>query len=211
MMVVIEGIDGCGKDTVADAVAKALGAERLNFPNDKGFTGPMIRQYLRRDWAVAPVVYRSNTGETETAPIPEPHLSALAFQALQVTNRMEVMPMLRSAVSGPGNLVLARYWQSAWVYGQLDGLPAEFLEAVHADMAKAQVNILLDIDAGTAMERREKRDGALPPERYEGKLELLNRTAFLYRRLWAKNMDWFVVDATRPIADVVADALKAVA
>lgn len=206
MLIVIEGADGVGKDTVANILAKHLGAERLNFPNDKGVTGPMIREYLARRWRVEarnPDSGLKNKAECGL-------LGALAFQGLQVTNRMEVMPQLLEASVGLGDLVLARYWQSAWVYGQLDGLDPEFLIQVHRAMARAQVNLLLDCDAEVCLERRATRDGALAPERYEGKLESTKRIVDLYRELWARPDvttfgQWVKVDAARPLHEVVAD------
>lgn len=201
MIIVVDGYDGSGKDTVANAIAKEIGASRLNFPCDEAFTGPMIRSYLRDAWEVD-CSFRDGD---------KYKLSALAFQALQVTNRMELMPRLRAAENGKEKIVLARYWQSAWVYGQLDGLPRDFLERVHKDMAQPIISILLDASPETCLARRQARDGALAPERYEGKLELARKAIDLYRELWSSNyaMDfggyWATVDAEQPIELVLKD------
>ena len=203
MIICIEGADGCGKTSVAEAVAKALGCDVIPFPNDdEPMTGPMIREYLQKKWEVAGV-------NGWTAP---PLLSALAFQCVQVANRMALMPMLRAAKRDGRNLVLARYWQSGWVYGQLDGLPAVWLHGVHATMVQPDLNVLLDAPAEACMERRAARDGALAPERYEGKLDFTRRVVELYRELWrgfAPLDSWRVVDASRPFADVIADVIEA--
>ena len=140
------------------------------------------------------------------------HASALAFQALQIANRMELMPRLRAAQRSGSNLVLARYWQSGWVYGQLDGLPAAWLHGAHADMVQPDLNVLLNAPAEACMERRASRDGALAPERYEGKLDFTRKVVDLYRDLWrgfAPLDSWRVIDALRPFADVVADIVEA--
>ena len=204
MIVAICGADGCGKTTVAEAVAKALDCEVIAFPNDAAFTGPAIRAYLRREWSVR--LPGGTTGDYA-----ETHTGALAFQALQIANRMELMPRLRRAKEHGYNLVLARYWQSAWVYGQLDGLPAEWLEWVHSEMVQPHVSILLDAPAEECMRRRAARDGTSAPERYEGKLDFTRRVVELYRALWAKDPGaaWRVVDATQSFANVVADAVEA--
>ncbi|HSC13513.1 MAG TPA: hypothetical protein VLI71_00245, partial [Gammaproteobacteria bacterium] len=147
---------------------------------------------------------------------------ALAFQALQVANRMELMPRLveAAALSQTGrdghDLVLCRYWQSAWVYGQLDGLPAEFLERVHSAMVQPDVNVLLDASPETCMARRERRDGAGKAERYEGRLDRTRKIVELYRALWHREAPfkrsgrWVVIEAEQPIEGVIRDVLTAI-
>jgi dTMP kinase len=207
MLIVVEGIDGCGKTTVAQTIARYLKCDCLHFPNDDGVTGPMIRDYLARRWQVK---YASATHD-ELA-------SALTFQTLQVANRMEIMKRLRAAsheesLSGR-HLVLARYWQSGWVYGQLDGLDRKFLTDVNECMVQAQTNILLDVDANTAMARRAFRDGDKKPERYEERIELQSRAAELYLDLWDQHEndnDWSVVNASDSLPNVLADAIRLMA
>lgn len=213
MIICLEGPDGCGKTSIALAVAKRLGAEVITFPNDDAFTGPTIRSYLRKRWEV----WEQPTGTPNQMRV-STEIGALAFQALQIANRMELMPRLASAsLQGKSDLVLARYWQSAWVYGQLDGLPTAWLEQVHESMIQPDFNILLDLDAEQCMKRRAARDGALPPERYEGKLDFTKKVVELYRQLWnAKRAEsnyaqptplWLVVDASKPFEQVVDNAM----
>jgi len=218
MLVAIEGYDGSGKGVVASALSKILDCESIHFPNDEGYTGVMIRDYLSGRWEIA----------SEDSNAKDLHRGALAFQSLQVANRMEVMPKIRSAK----NLVLDRYWQSGVVYGKLDGLDPEWLHAVHEDMVKADVNILLDLDASAALERQSSR--GQDPERYEAKLEVGERVVALYRDLWddyvncycypaprsgaiasdAKEVPsaqtWVVIDASQDVGSVIADAIIAV-
>ena len=203
MLIVIEGIDGCGKSTVAGELALSLKGEVISFPNDKGYTGPMIREYLRGEWHVTSV-------KTRWPEMPEECVwaggGALALQCMQIANRMEVMPQL---VQASGNkwkhLVLARYWQSGWVYGQFDGLSEKFLTEVHRSMAPADLNILLELPPEEAMRRREARDGKKPPEIYESKLESLTKAAELYRRLWdsRSGINWKSVNAGESLNYVI--------
>lgn len=211
---VFEGGDGCGKDSVANAVAEKIGARRLNFPNDNGYTGPAIRSYLRREWAVCKP-YNEGAGVVDS------HLSALAFQALQLSNRMEVMDILaQSEGSATRHHVLVRYLASGLVYGQLDGLPLEWLISIHRTVVRPQIHFLLDVSPEEVMRRRAARDGVLTPERYEGKLDLTKKVVELYRELWANPpkmhfegaeykdySQWIVLDAMRPLNEVIQEAL----
>ena len=208
MLIAIEGCDGAGKSTVAAELAKRLNGSVISFPNDAGVTGPMIRAYLRKEWSIA-----RSLSELKLAkgwPKGVEHSSALAFQVLQITNRMEVMDQLQVATTRKPDIVLARYWQSAWVYGQLDGLDPDWLRGLRQTMAQPTLNILLDLDPIVALKRRADRDGKLPPERYEGKLEFTAKVADLYRTLWAQERKdyWFVVDANQAFEKVCGDCWK---
>lgn len=204
MLIVIEGADGCGKTSVASAIAERYSARLIQFPNDLSVTGPMIRAYLKKEWWV------------ERGTVHDSQMGALAFQALQVMNRMEVMSLLLDASLSDEEaprVVLARYWQSGWVYGQLDGLDAAFLEKVHETMAEPDLNILLNLSPEESMRRRAARDGALPPERYEGRLDFTKRVVDLYKRLWGEHEHssrWRVVDAMQPLDSVIENCIAEV-
>jgi len=208
MLIAIEGCDGAGKSTVAAELAKRLNGSVISFPNDAGVTGPMIRSYLKSNWKV-----HFDNGGGVWCGKSEPWMlksDALAFQALQIANRMEVMDRLQIATTRKPDIVLARYWQSAWVYGQLDGLDPDWLRMVHQTMAQPTLNILLDLDPIVALQRRADRDGKLPPERYEGKLSVTTKVANLYRTLWEQERKdyWFVVDANQAFEKVCGDCWK---
>lgn len=198
MLFAVEGLDGCGKSSVAEALAKRLGGRVLSFPNGAGYTGEAIRSYLRGEWAVRRHPEEDGYGV-------DPHLSALVSQSLFLANRMEVMPQLQGAATEASHIVLSRYWQSGWVYGTLDGLSPAWLAEVHKGVAQPQINFLLDVTPETAMKRRAARDGALPPERFERKLEQYQRAAGLYRCLWSAHPDvaWPQIDAERPLDQVI--------
>jgi thymidylate kinase len=191
----VEGADGCGKTTVAKAIANYLSCRLLHFPDDEAVTGPMIREYLKNEWSIA--CEKRNRLR-----------SALAFQALQVANRMEHMTDLERCADHPTrHIVLARYWQSGWVYGQLDGLDGEWLRRMHKTMAEPDLSILLDIEPKTSMDRRAARDGELPPERYEGKVEFTTKVVQLYRDLWPTTSG-VIVDANDTLRNVKLECLR---
>jgi dTMP kinase len=203
MLVVIEGADGVGKTEVARTVANALGADVIQFPNDDGVTGPLIRDYLHGRWWVERKPMTHDAGA-----------SALAFQSLMVVNRLEVMPWLRRAsfeYPECPKVVCVRYWQSGWVYGQLDGLDPDFLLRIHQEMVEPHINILLDAPAELCIERQKAREDR-QAQRYESKLDFTRKVVDLYRELWGNRVvagePWVLVDATKPMLDVVTDIIK---
>ena len=215
MLIVIEGVDGCGKTTVAEEVAKFLRAPLLPFPNDDSVTGGWIRSYLRGGWEV-----RQDGRHAQ-------NVSALAFQALQTVNRLEYGLELQQAEGAQTiHRVAVRYWQSGWVYGQLDGLSAVWLADIHAALPRADLNILLDVDADISLERVASRGVEL--ERYEGDLAKTQKVVNLYRELWALSSSrqsfttpkhvWARVSAMQPVElvcrgvlDLVRNRLSALA
>lgn len=214
MIIVVEGFDGCGKDSVADALALSLGAARLNFPDDASpHTGEIIRSYLRREWSVQarPALPDPAYG---FAPQTDLKFGALALQALCLANRLEHQGRLVAAAGDfRDHLVLARYWPSGWVYGQLDGLDRGWIEKTNEAFPDADLYLLLDVPAEVCLERRAARDGkVIAPERYEGKLDLARRAVDLYRELWDVNKgwdpSWVKLDATRPLEQVIGDAIR---
>lgn len=206
MNIVVEGFDGCGKDTVAKLVAQHIGGKVVTFPHDAALTGPAIRSYLRKEWSTIREAVAS-----DGSPIVEEdkQLSALLFQCAHMTNKLELTPALMQTARSPTmHAVLSRYHASAWVYGQLDGLPAPFLELVHVCLAPAAAWLLLDAPADVLLARQQGRDGAKAPDRYEGQRALCERGVALYRELWQRRPwqgAWHVVDATQPVGSVFKD------
>lgn len=203
-LVVLEGPDGCGKSSVAQALADKLEGYSMDFPYADTYTGAHIRAYLRRDWKVFQVAGDIPGGSGDE------HLSALTFQALMLANRMECVPMMRRMLT-EGDIFAARYWQSGWVYGGLDGLDPKWLTTVHRALPQPVLNILLDLPVEETLRRRAARDGKLPPERYEIEAkaaEIRKR----YRALWVGHPGgsgiWEVVDASQPFDVVVAECYR---
>lgn len=204
MLIVFEGVDGCGKTTAVRAAAEALGrCATIHFPDDTARTGPAIRSYLNRAWRCGSFSAEGFDG------IVSDERSALAFQALQLANRMERFGLLAAAAGSPTeHLVASRYWHSGVVYGSMDGLDPLWLEALHRHLPQADANVLLDLDESEAVRRRAVRDGGDPGEIYEAPGEV-SHAAQLYRGLWdSRRSDgsYVTMDASQPIGVVRAAA-----
>lgn len=140
--------------------------------------------------------------------VPEP--DALAFQALQLANRMEHAADIFEAASR-GHVVFDRYWPSGYAYGRADGLDGEWLVKLHSWLPQPDLFILLDVDLEDSMARRPDRR-----DRYEKDGAKLRVVVNHYRELWASRGRehpgrWRVLDGKRPPGDVTAEIERAVA
>jgi len=218
MIVVIEGMDASGKQTHSKLLASSMGATRFSFPNYESATGRAILGHLKKEWQCFNRMQETPPGMDLPSCVPddaEKHLNALVFQALQTANRLEIMPeIMKAKAAGP--IVFDRYWQSAVVYGVLDGLSPELAYRIQAGaLPQADANILIDIPVEEGFKRRpERRD------RYEADADYLHKVRAGYLKLWGWYSDrslgpdaerWLVVDGLGSIDEVrerVARAVK---
>ena len=170
LLIAIEGIDGCGKGTQTEHLARLLNAWTLHFPNYDTPIGKLIKRML--------------TGEVLAGSgrmfgiQPETRATALILQSLMLTNRHEIMGTIMSALS-KRSVVLDRYHISGLVYGEYDGLDHDWLWDVHDTLPKPDLCILLDIDAAESFRRRPERQDA-----DEANRDRIEKVSGLYRKLW---------------------------
>lgn len=93
---VLEGIDGSGKGTQLEMLARSLAErgvphERIGFPNYSGFFGKLVARFLNGEF-----------GSLETV---DPHFSALLYAG----DRLESKPAIESALSQGKMLIADRY------------------------------------------------------------------------------------------------------
>jgi thymidylate kinase len=210
--VVIEGLDASGKQTHSKMLAEILGAKRFSFPNYESVTGKAILGHLKKEWTCVDNGLLSDGSGRFAAPSTiherDQSLNALVFQALQTANRLEILPEIEMA-RRVGPVVFDRYWQSAAVYGVLDGLSPELALRIQAGaLPQADVNILIDISVEESFKRRpERRD------RYETDAEYMQKVRNGYLRLWGERSDrggkyaadadrWIVVDGIGTVEEV---------
>lgn len=185
MLIVLEGIDGCGKSTVAQQMAAVLNVKWIEFPDRTTVTGRVIDDVLQHRLAV---------GGSEV------------LQALFAVNRYEKLPELARALCS-SNLVCSRYTPSGLVYGEVSGLERRWLEQIHAGLPEPDLSLLLDVPPDVGLSRK----GGKALELYE-KLATQERVRQLYLDLWerrrkAGNGRYIVVDATQPQAEVLETCL----
>jgi dTMP kinase len=94
--IVLEGIDGSGKRTQLEALARAFSRKgiefsQISFPNYEGFFGKLIAQFLNGDFGPLTAV--------------DPHFSALLYAG----DRLESKPALEAALASGKILLADRY------------------------------------------------------------------------------------------------------
>ena len=194
-LIALEGIDGSGKRTQLDLLARELDARgrailRIGFPRYESSFGKLVARYLN--------------GEFGSLEAVDPHLSALLYAG----DRLEAKNELESALAA-GKIVLAdRYIGSnlahqsgrvppeqrddflAWLkhleYG-LYGLPVEDL-VVYLRVPTAEAYRLIGTKAPRAYTSRQR-------DIQEADVSHLEQTALLYDRL-ATASNWTRIDCT---------------
>src|SRR5580658_10784677 len=95
-LIALEGIDGSGKLTQLDLLARELDARglatfRISFPRYESFFGKLVGSYLNGDFGALDAV--------------DPHFSALLYAG----NRLEAKPDLQAALAAGQTIIADRY------------------------------------------------------------------------------------------------------
>src|ERR1700685_3551182 len=196
-LIALEGIDGSGKRTQLDLLARELDARglatmQISFPRYESSFGKLVARYLNGEF-----------GSLETV---DPHLSALLYAG----DRMEAKAELESALSA-GKIVLAdRYIGShlappserrdeflAWLkkleYG-LYGLPVEDL-VVYLRVPAVEAHRLVGMKPSRAYT-------PLQRDIQEADVSHLEQTSLIYDRL-ATESNWVRIDCTNAVSGVL--------
>ena len=188
----VEGPDGSGKTTQAEALARHLRDRGLDpvLTREPGGTwlGERIREVL--------------LARTDSAAASDPLTDALLFNAAR---RQLVVEVLRPALAAGRTVICARFADSTLAYqGYGAGVPLETLQALEAaatDGLQPDLTILLDLPVTTGLTRKAPGDVT----RFEAEFDLAfhDRVRQGFLALAAAAPDRFVVvDATRSSSDV---------
>jgi len=195
--VAICGIDGSGKTTQTALLARRAGQEGLSarciaFPRyGQGFFADLIERYLRGEFA-------SKAGGVN------PYLASLPYAC----DRWEASPQLRQWLA-EGRLVICNRYVPANLAHQGAKVPAgharaeffRWVETLEYDvfgLPKADLNVLLDVEAEQARELIKRRQadagGRALADIHERDLTYLRATAEVYRELAAgRDAAWAVI------------------
>lgn len=129
--IVLEGLDGVGKSTLANKLAEQLGAQFMSTPGDrfKAIRSPVMEAF----------------GEDQ--------LAKALFYAATVSSEGR---KARSIVDQDRSVVMDRYWASTLAYAKARGVSAN-IDALESDLIAADITVLITLDENTRLKRLQQR------------------------------------------------------
>lgn len=191
-IIAIEGIDGAGKNTLAKALAEALGAKILSFPQyGKTFYADQAAYELKKE---------------DSAYTP------MAMATLFALDRFEAIPKLKT----DDLLIVDRYTASNQAYTTAITRDMRYVKFIaemeeHLGIPKPDFTILIGTDPEEASRRAESRevnDPSRKRDRYETNLPLQAAVFETYRALAYWN-GWHVTDPSKSLNDQIESATQA--
>ncbi len=184
----IEGIDGAGKSTQAELLARWMEergwrVEVIHFPAYETPSGQRIAAYLR--------------GEAELGP--------REVQELFAQNRREKLADLERIRLAHHAVILDRYSPSGWAYGMARGFPLPWLLSLDAYLPMPDAVVVLDVPVEVAARRL----GHRRLDDYERDKAFLAKVREAYLFL-SRKYGWPVIADERPPEEVSAELRRAV-
>jgi len=178
LFVVVEGVDRCGKNEQAARLARRLSARgeevsTYSTPCYDTVSGVLIRAMLEG----RATLFSANAALVRSK-------DAVVLQALQLANRYEVAARVRDDLEAGRTVVCVRWWQSARVYSELDGLDADQAVRVSSFLPRPDVEVLLDVGDDASQFLRSRLDSH---QRYEKDPSTVEEAARLYRKIWSSD------------------------
>lgn len=183
MLLVIEGIDGCGKGTQADLLCKKLDCKLFKYPTTK-FS--MLNDYLEK----------------------KVNLDPRSLFLLFLSDIMNEQEQVAEALDSHEFVILDRYVFSTIAY-EKQGIEFEQGEKIIDTLGfmKPDNVILLDIPAEVSQDRKQKQKQL---DRYEEDISYLRIVRENFLRLKKERFltpNWHKVDSTRDVQDIHNDIL----
>ncbi|XP_010110182.2 thymidylate kinase [Morus notabilis] len=176
-LVVLEGLDRCGKTTQSNKLHKYLeglghSAELWRFPDRTTSVGQMISSYL------------SNQSQ----------LDDRAIHLLFSANRWEKRTLMESKLKSGTTIIVDRYSYSGVAFSSAKGLDMDWCKAPEIGLLAPDLVLYLEIPPEKAAER-----GGYGGERYEH-LEFQKKVSKSYQAL--HDASWKIIDACQPLEDI---------
>lgn len=228
LFVVVEGADAVGKATLVKGLAEHLASpstdgitvrkggtvRTFSFPQYDTPVGKILKQYLNEELHFVSGISLAEPDMFKKADAEAPYI----FQSLMLADKYNAAFQIQNHLFDGDIVICDRWWQSGYVYGVCDGLPADWLWNTQQYLPLADVNLLLDLPPAEAAKRRPQyRD------RYERDREKQERVRQGYLHLWSKDGQaallegselasatdaWAVLDAQQSAAEVLGQALE---
>lgn len=187
LFIVLEGLDGAGKTTIARMLVREL----------EGLGYKAIYTYEPTDSEIVNVV-KSRYGRLR-----DPYIDALTFA---LDRLVHVKTLIKPALEEGYIVVADRYYYSSAAYQTAGGAPMEWVLEVNKWALKPDIAIYLDIDPVKGLERKAGLTSRF--SEFE-EVEFLRRVREAYLRMVEMNL-MIKVDAERPVDEVYADVRRIV-
>ncbi|PTB32361.1 dTMP kinase [Photobacterium phosphoreum] len=177
MFIVIEGLDGSGKSTVAQSLAKKLYAELLTTP---GCCFKNIRNDLD-------LLYAENT---------------IARQLFYISAVFKVSEKAKESISRGQDIVIDRYWLSTQVYHNwMSGGNCLQLQEIENKLLKPDLTVFLDLPLDERIKRVKARDNNTNEDIKTLTKKADKKLLWLYENMRNSKPvgNWLRVDASRDI------------
>jgi dTMP kinase len=185
VFVVLEGIDGAGKTTIANMLVREL--------TEMGFK--VTYTYEPTDSEIVNIV------KTNFNYLRDPFIDALTFALDRLIHvKSKILPALEE-----GQIVVSdRYYYSSVAYQGAMGAPIEWVLEVNKWALRPDIAIYLDVDPEIALERKQSTSSRF--SEFE-KLELEYKVREIYLKLASMGL-LVLVDASRSIEEVYDDVRR---
>lgn len=179
MIIVLEGIDNCGKNTIANQLLNIYPSiRREDFPDYTSPFGKFIKEVLF---------------DNKMPPI--------SLQLLFSAERLSRCESLKSRNTN-SIILTTRYTYSSLAYGSARGINRELLNLLEVDMPIPDIKIYLSITPEESVKRAKK------PDIIENDFQLLKAVKNEYYKIITTEKNWFIIDAMQPINDVIENIKK---
>lgn len=189
-LVVLEGIDGCGKSSVSKRLAEAIGRRAV------------LTREPTDSW-IGRAVRRGDRGKTS------PYMDALLFMA----DRARHTEQMREWIAKGKLVICDRYYhstvayQAAYLKDVFDGDPFKWLLESNLRISmKPDLTVLLEIPPEVGLQRI---SGRKKLSRFE-KLDFLREVGRNYAKLAKTDKSIVRIDADRPLDTVTAEVIEIV-
>jgi len=192
MLIVLEGIDGCGKTTVAEILKEKLEEKRYKVYLTKEPFNQKIREVIKE---ILEKEHELNTYLGKTL--------ALLFSADRHLHQLEIMKKISE-----GYIVISdRYYHSSFAYQTLyDGITFDFIKNITPFLVKPDYVFILDVPVDVALNRMSIRDKRT---RYEEK-DILEKVRENYLRIKdiLKEENIYIINNNRDINETIKEILS---
>lgn len=185
VFVVLEGIDGSGKTTIANMILREL--------SEMGYK--TLYTYEPTDSEIVNIV------KTKFSDFRDPYIDALTFALDRLLHiKLKILPALEQGYI----VVCDRYYYSSVAYQGALGAPVEWVLEVNKWVLKPDIAVYLDVDPLIALKRKEKASSRF--SEFE-KLEIQYKVREVYLDLVNRGL-LVLVDASRNISEVYSDVRR---